>query len=73
MNKMYECVKPLTLKHLYTEPNEQTILPSWGKWELVRQNKSKGTINMLLHDEIMQTHINITDNVLAAHFREVGL
>jgi len=72
--KLYELIKPLTLKHLYTEPAEVTVTPEWGKWEVISSNKSKKLVKLRLRDpqdpytRIMRIYVEVFNE----YFKEVS-
>lgn len=68
--KLYKCVKPLTLKHLYTLPDEATIKPG-EIWWLVSDNKSKKSVTLeRVSDYAFQTRCKISFECFGEYFEE---
>jgi len=70
--RKYKCIKPLKMRHLYTKPDVLTILPEWGRWVVTNRNRIKGTVELLLHDNTMQTRAVVTDSMFAEYFEIVN-
>lgn len=66
---VFICVEPLTIKHLYTEPYEQTITRDWGAWALVSQNRRKGTVKLHLIANAGNTVAELKKEVFEKHFK----
>lgn len=66
---VFICEEPLTIRHLYTEPYEQTITKGWGAWALVSQNKRKGTVKLHLIADAGNTVAELKKEVFEKHFK----
>lgn len=68
--KKYKCVKPLTLKHLYLPPDEETIQQG-ELWWLTSDNKSKNIVTLEKVHSLSQKRCKITFECFREYFGEV--